>query len=378
MNSLSLRNLSSAILLAFILTLTTFAQSRVTVNNGYVGAIYKGSARLAHVWANANPPNMVFDRWTGDTHLLIDPTAWHTRVNLRQKTINLTATYKNAPAWNPVYEQVNGREYGFYFPPNVRGLIFRFHGTGGSGATFFNKLEDRFSADNYVAAGFAVVALDSNNRTDKQWDNTNIPPNNIDIANVQTVINSFISRGLITAATPIFAVGMSNGGAFAPRVAYALQFRGAAVYCAAGGTFVNLTNVPTTWNIAQFDGNEMVGANGNAAALRNFQTLTQRGVAAQHNLHVSSPIYPQRFIRISGLTAADSQIIFDSLKNNGLLDSQNFLIENPATSNWQSVIPAQYAVYGMRIRGQLDAAYAEHEYFSDHDGRVIAFFNARF
>lgn len=373
-----LKNLTFAILLALILALTTFAQSGITVNNGYVGGVYKGSARFAHVFANANPPNMVFDRWTGDTQLLFDPTAWHTRVNLKQKNVNLTATFKNAPAWNPVFEQINGREYGYYFPPNLRGLIFRFHGSGGSGATFFNKLEDRMTANNYVAAGFAVVALDSNNRVDNQWDNTNVPPNNIDINNVQAIINSFVSRGLITANTPIFATGMSNGAAFSPRVAYALQFKAAAVYCAAGGTFVNLTNVPTTWNICQFDGNEMVGASGNANAFRNFQILQQRGITAQHNLHLQSPLYPQRFARIPGLTAADSQIIFDSLKNNGFLDSQNYLLGNPATSNWQSVIPVEYTIYGTRIRGQLDVAYAEHEYFSDNDGRVISFFNARF
>ncbi|MCY7348218.1 MAG: hypothetical protein LH614_18655, partial [Pyrinomonadaceae bacterium] len=364
-------------ILVVLTTTTLFAQFSVTVNNGYGSAKYKGAARFIHIWANANPPNMVFDRWTGDTHLLIDPTAWHTRLNPKQKNINLTATFKNAPDWTPIIETINGREYRYYFPPNARAVVFRFHGTGGSGATFFNRVEDRFSANNFAAAGFAVVALDSNNRVDKQWDNTNNPPNNVDISNVRAMIDSFVARGLMTAATPVFSTGMSNGGAFSPRVAYALQFKAAAVYCAQGGAYINLTNVPTIWNVAQNDGNENVGANGNNASLTFFRILAARGITARHNVHLASPLYPQRFARIPGLTLADSQIIFDGLKNNDFLDRENYLRQNPAISNWQSVIPAIYAPYYQAIRSQLDVSFAEHEYFSDNDGQVIAFFNAR-
>ena len=152
---------------------------------------------------------MVFDKWTGDTDLLVDVKAWHTRVLPKRKNITLTATYKNAPAWNPTYEAVNGRQYGYFFPPNIRGLVFRFHGTGGQASTFFNKVEDRSQANDLVAAGFGVVALDSDDRVNKQW-STVLPPNNVDINNVQAMINSFISRGFISANTPIFSVGMSN------------------------------------------------------------------------------------------------------------------------------------------------------------------------
>ncbi|MCY7376236.1 MAG: hypothetical protein LH472_09735, partial [Pyrinomonadaceae bacterium] len=177
--------------------------------------------------------------------------------------------------------------------------------------------------------------------------------------------------------TPVFSTGMSNGGAFSPRVAYALQFKAAAVYCAQGGAYINLTNVPTIWNVAQNDGNENVGANGNNASLTFFRILAARGITARHNVHLASPLYPQRFARIPGLTLTDSQIIFDSLKNNDFLDRENYLRQNPAISNWQSVIPAIYAPYYQIIRSQLDVSFAEHEYFSDNDGQVIAFFNAQ-
>lgn len=372
-----MKNLSSSFILLFSLASTTFGQFSVVVNEGYGTGKHKGASRFVHIWAKANPPNMVFDRWSGDTHLLIDPTAWHTRLNPKQKNINLTATYKNAAAWVPVYETINGREYGYYFPPNARGLVFWFHGTGGNARSFFYRMESRYSANNFAAAGFAVVALDSNNRVDNQWDNTGNPPNNADISNIQAIVNSFIGRGFMTVNSPVFSSGMSNGGAFSPRVAYALQFEAAAVYCAQGGAYISVRNVPTVWNMAQNDGNENVGANGYNSSLNFFRILTERGVAAQHNTLVASPLYAQRFARIPGLSLSDSQAIFDILKVNNFLDRENYLRENPAVSNWESVIPAAYTSYYQSIRTQLDVSFAEHEYFSDNDGRVIAFFNAR-
>lgn len=374
-----MRNLIVAVLCAFLLTLTVSAQFQVTVNGGYGGGKYRGGFRFAHVWAAANPPNMVFDKWTGDTILLIDPNASHTRVSLKQKNIRLTATYKAAPDWNPVFDSVNSSSYGYYFPQNVRGLVFRFHGTGGSGESFFTKSEDRIAANDFVAAGFAVVALDSFNRTDKQW-STAQPPNNRDLSNIQAIINSFISRGLITTSTPIFTSGMSNGGGFSPRAAYFLSIsgvnvRGAAVYCAQGSTFASQSNVPTTWNIAQYD--STIGADGTQAALTAFQTVSGRGIAAQYNVNVPSPVYAQRFTRISGLTVSDSQAIYNSLKNNGFLDGNDYLIQDPATSNWQNVIPVAYNSKRGDIFDQLNVCYTAHQFYSDYDSRVIAFFNAQ-
>ncbi len=372
-----MKRFSYTAILFVILVANASAQFNVTVNIGYGSGRYRGSARSIHIWAEANAANMVFDRWIGDTNVLVDPTAWHTRLSPKQKNANLTATFKSAPAWTPITDLVNGSEYRYYFPPNARGVVFRFHGTGGSASTFFNRIEDRSSANNFVAAGFAVVALDSQNRVDKQWDNTNNPPNNVDINNVQAIINFFIAQGLMTAATPIFSTGMSNGAGFSPRVAYALQFKAAAIYCARGGTYINITNVPTIWNMAQNDSNENVGPSANADSLTFFRVLSARGIRAEHNTHIPSPLYPQRFVRIPGLSLADSQIIFDALKNNNFLDRENYLRASPTTSNWQSVIPIVYTPFYQAISSQLDVTWADHEYFSDNDGRTIAFFNAQ-
>lgn len=90
-----------------------------------------------------------------------------------------------------------------------------------------------------------------------------------------------------------------------------------------------------------------------------------------------SPVYPERFWRINGLTAQDSRAIYDALKQNAFLDERDYLIENPKTSNWQNVLPAQYNSYSSEIANQLVICYTEHNFYSDYDRRVLDFFNAR-
>ena len=57
------------VLLGIFLQISVLAQhSVVTVNSGSGDGNYKGQP-FVHVWADPNPPGMVFDRWTGDTAL---------------------------------------------------------------------------------------------------------------------------------------------------------------------------------------------------------------------------------------------------------------------------------------------------------------------
>lgn len=180
----------------------------------------------------------------------------------------------------------------------------------------------------------------------------------------------------MSAAAPIFATGISNGGAFAPRVSRALNFRGTAIFIAAGTINVmSQTTIPTIWLLMQND--TVIGSEGSQQALSNFQNLLGRGIPAQYNVLAPSPVYPERFWRIAGLTAQDSRLIYDALKQNGFLDGRDYLIQNPKTSNWQNLIPAQFNSYSNEIASQLEICYTEHNFYSDYDRRVLDFFNAR-
>jgi hypothetical protein len=361
--------------LVILLSLSVSAQrSNVTVNTGSGDGTYRGQY-FVHVWADPNPTGMVFDRWTGDTLLLQNPLEPHTKLRTANLKFNLTATYKPAPAWTPTYETVNGSQMGYYFPPSLVGVIFHFHGQGGTASLLFNSSERRIFANEAVAEGYAVVALDSVDRVNRDWNTSNDIATNPDIQNVQAAINLFISRGLMTSSTPVFAHGFSKGGGFSPRVSRALNFRATSINLLAGTPdIINITTVPTIWCIGQNDGTIMAG--GVRQAYQNYLNLLSRNVPAQYHLALPSPVYPERFWRIPGLTANDSRSIYNALKSNGFLDERDNLIQDPDTSGWQSVIPSQYNSYSSSISDQLRICYTEHTFFSDYDRRVLDFFNA--
>jgi uncharacterized protein (TIGR03437 family) len=348
----------------------------VQINSGYGSGSYE-AGKTIHIYADPNPTGKVFDRWIGATATLDDPLAAHTTLKIGATPINITATYKNAPTWTTSSETVSGVNVVHHIPQPHKGIIFRFHGSGGSAAGQFNSVEDNTFNGDAIAAGYGIVALDSVDRVNRQWNATGTL-DNPDLKNVQAVINSFTSRGLMSANDPLFALGVSNGGAFCSRLAVLLQFKAGAISIAAGITgFIEASNIPFIWNMAQNDDNEGVGTEGNARSRRNYESLFARGIAAQHLVNPPSPVYPLRFWRIPGLLPADSQAIYASLKNGGFLDANDFLLQNPRTSNALSVIPAQYASARGAISEQLDVCYARHSFYSDYSNKIISFFNAR-
>jgi hypothetical protein len=363
-----------SVLLGIFLFASAFAQrSNVVITNGSGDGNYKGQP-FVHVWADPNPAGMVFDRWTGDTFLLQNAREWHTKLRTAKLNVNLTATYKPAPAWTPVYETLNNIQMGYHFPPNAQGVIFHFHGQGGSANLLFNNLERRIFANEAVAEGYAVVALDSADRINRDWSTSNDIATSPDIQNVQTAVNLFVQRGWMNAQTPKFAHGFSKGAGFSPRVARALNFRATSMTALAGTPdIINITTIPTIWCVPQNDGTIMAG--GVRQAYLNYQNLVSRGVPAQHHLFAPSPVYAERFWRISGLTAADSQAIFNALRQNNFIDGRGFLPHDPDTSGWQSAIPAQYNSFVQSISEQLRICYTEHTFFSDFNRRVLDFFN---
>lgn len=361
------------IIVLLALAVTSNAQINLTVAGGSKN-IAKGSTSRAFIWAGPNPPNMVFDRWVGDTAFVDDVNSASAIVNPLSKNISLTATYRSAPAWDLTQETINGVDVLYYIPPNPVGVIFRLHGTGGNAQTTLSSVESRMFSNDAVAAGYGIIALSSVDRVNGEW-SLSPPPNNPDIINVQAVITNFRQRGLIAASVPLFAQGTSRGGIFSSLVVYFLNFQADAIYIAYGANLIMpQTAVPTIFCLAANDDQEMVGQAGNQNAYAQVMGLKARGISASYNLHQSSPVYPERFERIAALNVDDSHAIYNALKASNFLDSRDFLRENPRTSNWQSVIPTQYQQNVTAIQTVLGAAYANHNFYSDYNSRVLKFF----
>src|SRR5439155_3305012 len=175
---------------------------------------------------------------------------------------------------------------------------------------FFRETESFAFARDAVAADYAVAALDSGGGPGRSWDTT-FAASNVDVANVRTAVTYFISAGLMATNTPKYATGMSAGGFFAPSPAYFLGFNACAIWCSSGApkstgtTVFNVTTVPTIWNLARNDDLYNHKAFLDDAA-NNLALLGARGIAGEVRENPPSPVYPQRFARIQGLTAADS------------------------------------------------------------------------
>jgi hypothetical protein len=107
-----------------------------------------------------------------------------------------------------------------------------------------------------------------------------------------------------------------------------------------------------------------------------FGLLVDRGVPTQFLVNKPSPVYPERFWPIEGLSANDSVIIQESIALGGFLDSQGYLLEDPATSNWDVLVPVEYLSGRPALEEQLTVAFAGHGFSSNFAQRVLDFFAA--
>jgi hypothetical protein len=363
------------------------AMASVTVDGGYGAGSFPAGSRV-DIWAPPATTGMLFDRWTGDTIALEDPTSAHTMLRVPAAGARVAAGYRTVSAWSPTTEaNFGGAGVGltYHIPANPRGLMFFFHGTGGGGANNFTKVETRLFFAELIAAGYGVAALDSTDRTAEQWNNSPSLTANPDLVNVTAAIARFRTAGAITTQTPLYFSGMSNGGAMAPRAA-ALLANATPAYpvaaamssCASGNTaIIAATTVPQLWNLQRND--DTIGDDGRTDAQTNFSTLLTRGVPTQLVLQSPSPVYPERFAALGlvfpAFTVADSRTIQARLKSGGYLDANDYLRDAPSSEMLGASLPAAYAPYAQEIGNLLNVSYGAHEFNGDVRRRALAFFN---
>ncbi len=350
------------------------AWGQLTLEGGYASG-GPGPGSTVYLFANPDPPGQVFAQWSGDLAGVADPFARNTTLTLPAGPVRLRATYAAAPAWATTTDAVNGAQIVYFVPPQASGLIFRFHGTGGSAAGQFRGENLTFARD-AVAAGYGVIGLDSVDRVNRQW-NPVASLENADVRNVQAAIETLRARGLITAATPVFGAGTSNGGGFVSRVSALLGFRGQAIYIASGiAGVLAQSNAAAIWCIAKNDSNDGVGPAGNQRARENFAAMRARGLPAAFFELQPTPVPLLRFTAIPGITEGDSREIHAGLRAAGALDASDFLRQDPSTLP-AAAIPARLQAFSASIASLLEIAWADHQFYSDADAKVLGFFDAR-
>ena len=390
-----MKNLTLAIG-ALFLTTSIFAQTfNLTVNNGYGSGTYQAGDTV-HIWSMAYDSTKTFGEWTGDIASLHRPKEWHTILTMPNQNISVTAVIDNMPAYSITYELMQGLNNPFnvyyYFPPNPIGIVYLFHGTGGSAENFIYGVENRSFTNAAIARGYAVVSMDAEEVTlnqdidgdgGRRFMTQPIDTiNNVDYRNIKKIKIEFINRGWITAGTPRFSIGMSAGSNFSAATSYICNFTGVGYCSRAQNTGFDLRTSPFAYRLARYDDNPSYNYPvGLQQALANVALLDTRGICNDLYENDRQPIYPERFARVPGISVANSILIYNELVVNNQIDANGFalntsVIEANVLAN-PSAYPTIVSFVNSGITGmvsQIGASNAEHSFYSDYNAATLDFF----
>ncbi len=314
---------------------------------------------------------------------------WLATIVLCAISFSAQSQVANAPATQLEKEEISSRQTLRYLPANPRGIIFLFHGSGGSESFATNSTTQRV-LERFVSAGYGYASSASLQRTDpKRWNLTSPDPTeNPDIAYMLDLHKHLIATGQIKSDTPVFTMGMSNGGGMANLFGLAAKLQGLPVMAVADymGPFPasmfpivkrGVAPAPTFVVVAEHDGlvnsaNVLAAADGMRGAGSTVESHMAREVA----------LTPVDFTSIEGVDPKASSAIFAALVKNQVInakgerllltdkdtitrgDATDILRELPAGKDRRAILRVLLAVW------------AGHMMRSDYAEQQFAFFEA--
>jgi dienelactone hydrolase len=294
-----------------------------------------------------------------------------------------------AQAPQPIKEIIDGRNTIRYAPPAPRAIIYLFHGSGGS-ENFATNATTRDTIDGLVKAGYGYAASASLQRTDPvRWNLSSADPvGNPDLAYMLALHKRLVALGEITATTPVFAMGMSNGGGFANLFSTVAKQQGLPVKAVANymGPYPTPLAVlfekgalppPSFVVVAEHDG--LVSA---ANVLANAEKIRKAGQTVETHQATETLVTPASFAAIEGIDAPASKAIFDDLVARKIIDGKGrriVFVGQPTFSredleNLLNMLPQ--GAQQRAIHRVLVAAWAGHMMRSDYAKEQFAFFEA--
>lgn len=430
----------------------------LVVNNGYGSGTYAAGTSV-DIFAYPAASGSAFNSWSGNTSALADANSWHTTVTAPAGA-SVTVTANNTlvvPSVSPVLMQIPGTDTGttanqvttpsspvvldtgaYQIPAShFAGIIFEFHGKGGSYTSWFSDWDKLYFNAEALAAGYGIVAI--NSAASGYWDSQTVYPNNLDVQNVQATIRYLEGLGVMSSTDKIYGFGESDGGGFNSIVSRYLNFRAAGIEIISGAPLmyapsvsvptvngVSHTLVPSIWALQQLDGTSGVtspppypnligtGPSSIAQAYCNaveLQTLAtpvptcntsvttnpypNSYSALNFYMNPPSPVYPARFANILGVNSTTAAAIGTWMQQQGCLNANGYVLANPYQSVDYSASPVTFkcsvtpllaqfgaAPYNLtasqanNLFGQCLIAYAEHHFYSEFTDKILAFFAA--
>lgn len=373
----------------------------LTVTNGYGSGSYAAGTTV-HVWAALRPWDQLLTSWSGEASLLASPVEWHTQLVMPAHDVALDAIVESR---NVQFEETShdgvtgvGKTVLSYVPPSPKGLILFLHGTGGS-ASMIESAEAKYVALVAVERGYAVLSTEAEEVAAGEppggdgkirWD-PSLSESNLDFGNLDSLIAGIRQSGAIGASEPLYALGMSNGGAMALSLGAVagssvadsfpnLRFAAVVSHCAGGrASAAEVTTTPTSWWLCENDDNDQVS---NEEAVANSGILASRGIPTEVDAHAASPLYDERFTRVEGVDDATSKAVAQELRAAGFVGADSMFVTasddiSAAVQADPAAFPATTALTGAQrvaMLNQLRVMQAEHEMYSDWAHRSIDFF----
>jgi hypothetical protein len=395
---------------------TTFT---LTVTNGFGSGTYTAGT-VVDIFSNPAPTGFVFNAWTGNTSYLADANNWHTTATAAAGTsITVMAnTTLVTPVVLPTVAKVPNTDtgttanritsptvpatpitIGYQIPAShPRGIIFEFHGKGGSYIDWFASFDRAYFSSEALADGFGIIAV--NAAAPGFWDSISQYPNNLDFSNVQKTITYLVGLGVMSSSDRVYAIGESDGGQFTAAVSRALAFRAGGQQIAPGdepyfdptrsiatvnGTSSQIT--PTIWVLAQQDGTSgvtgpppyasIIGIGPSGIAQAECNAVEQQTLATpvptcntsvtvnpyltsmpsiQFYMNPPSPAYPARFTVIPGLSSSTQQAIDTWMLSQGCINANGFIPINPYQSADNGANPVLFKCGANELLAQFSAA----------------------
>lgn len=155
-------------IITVLIMFSYIAMNAQVYNLSVIGGYGSGNYQVGdtvHVWSEAYDSTRTFLHWSGDTQFVERPNEWHSTVIMPSQNISITSNIANIPSYTIGYEQIMGannlKNVYYCFPSNLKGIIYLFHGTGGSASNWINTVEYRSFVNATIADRYGIIVTEA-------------------------------------------------------------------------------------------------------------------------------------------------------------------------------------------------------------------------
>jgi hypothetical protein len=269
-----------------------------------------------------------------------------------------------------------------FVPDSPVGLVYLFHGTGGS-AEFATKIESTDMINELVSRGYGFVSTESTLRTGtRRWDVKNPSlDTNPDLARLERLQAEMIATTAVGSDTPILGIGMSNGARMV--TLFGQSFADAGYPVAAIAPFAGRVADPVTAGggltvPSYFVINVNDQTVDNVAITANYEATVAIGTPALLTTKYEEPLRAMRFTRIATIDETEAEAIRQAFEDTGVWDAggDRVIDIEPAIGLLLGVdLPASVRSERGAIRSQVQAMLGLHQFTALYQSPLVDFFD---